>query len=91
MAPAPPAVPCCPYGVIRQHGGKSALSLFGTQLPPSPSARFRKLFIEGRQITETGVVMSIIPLDLKRRCEQRWATRFPRQRSLQPHLETSGW
>ena len=39
---------------------------------------FGKLFIEGRQITETGAVMSIIPLDLQRRCERRWAARFSR-------------
>jgi hypothetical protein len=28
---------------------------------------------------KTGVVMSLIPLEFERRCEQRWAARFTRQ------------
>jgi hypothetical protein len=39
---------------------------------------FGKLFIEGRQSPKTGAVMIIIPLDLQRRCERRWAARFSR-------------
>src|SRR5882757_4442278 len=34
--------------------------------------------------TEPGAwIMSIIPLDLERRCEQRWAARFSAARALQ--------
>jgi hypothetical protein len=36
-----------------------------------------KLFIDRHQ-TKLGAVMSIIPLDLQRRCERRWDTRFSR-------------
>jgi hypothetical protein len=39
---------------------------------------FGKLFNEGRQSPKTGALMSIIPLDLQRRCERRWAARFSR-------------
>jgi hypothetical protein len=37
------------------------------------------LVTEGVKSPKIGVVMSIIPLDLQRRCEQRWAARFVRQ------------
>jgi hypothetical protein len=40
---------------------------------------FGKLFGDwGVKSPRTGVVMSIIPLDVQRRCERRWAARFSR-------------
>ena len=39
---------------------------------------FGKLFGESNH-RKPGVVMSIIPLDFQRRCEQRWAARFARE------------
>jgi hypothetical protein len=47
---------------------------------------FGKLF-GGRP--ETGVVVRIIPLDVQRRCEKRWALDFPGRRNRSP-LEISG-
>jgi hypothetical protein len=39
---------------------------------------FRKLFMRDVKSRKPGVVMSIIPLDLERRCERRWAAQFSR-------------
>jgi hypothetical protein len=60
--------------------GKSALSLFGTQLGPSSFARLWEVVWRLRTSNhrKPGVVMSIIPLDVQRRCERRWAARFSR-------------
>src|SRR5258705_13570085 len=37
---------------------------------------FGKLFGDSSNHRKPGVVMSIIPLDVQRRCERRWAARF---------------
>ena len=42
---------------------------------PQASGRYS---LRGVKSPKTGAVMSIIPLDLQRRCEQRWAARFSR-------------
>jgi hypothetical protein len=56
------------------------LSLFGTQLCPPPFARLWEAVWRLRPSNhqKNGVVMSIIPLDVQRRCERRWAARFSR-------------
>jgi hypothetical protein len=43
---------------------------------PRNSHGSRKLSVIKRITSKTGIVMSIIPLDVQRRCEQRWAARF---------------
>ncbi len=42
------------------------------------SRDFGKLFGDSSNHRKPGVVMSIIPLDVQRRCERRWAARFSR-------------
>jgi hypothetical protein len=73
--------PARPHGVIRfQHRRKINCGSYSEHTcahsrPHDP----RKLsVIERLELLKPGVVMSIIPLEFQRRCEQRWAARFLR-------------
>src|SRR5258708_3810925 len=48
---------------------------------------FGKLFGDSSNHRKPGVVMSIIPLDVQRRCERRWAARFSGVSQGQHRLE----
>ena len=66
-------------GVIRfQHRRKiSSILIRNTVVPIAIRTTLGScLAIEG--VRKPGVVMSIIPLDVQRRCERRWAARFSR-------------
>jgi len=75
-----PWVPCCPHGVIRfQHRRKISFILIrDTVAPIAIRTTLGSFSLRGIKSPETGAVMSIIPLDLQRRCERRWAARFSR-------------
>src|SRR6202051_1937883 len=66
-------------GVIRlQHQWKiSSILIRNTVVPiATPTTLGSCLPIEGVKSPKPGVVMSIIPLDVQRRCERRWASQF---------------
>ena len=73
------------HGVIRfQHLRKISSILIRNIVAPLAirTAPGSCSLTEGRQISKNpGVVMSVIPLDLQRRCERRWAARFCRPAS----------
>jgi hypothetical protein len=77
-----PATP--PYdrdGVTRfQHRRKiSSILIRNTVVPTAVRTTLGScLAIEGVNHRKSGVVMSIIPMDVQRRCERRWAARFSR-------------
>ena len=74
------AVPCCPHGVIRfQHPRKiSSILIRDTVAPIAIRTASGSYSLTDVKSPHTGAVMSIIPLDLQRRCERRWAARFSR-------------
>src|ERR1700722_15893419 len=68
-------------GVTRfQHRRKISSILFRNTVAPLAirTTSGSCLAIEGVKSPKTGAVMSIIPLDIQRRCERRWAARFSR-------------
>ena len=68
-------------GVIRfQHRRKiSSIPIRNTVVPIAVRTTSGScLVIEASNHRKPGVVMSIIPLDVQRRCERRWAARFSR-------------
>src|ERR1700692_2318136 len=68
-------------GVIRlQHRWKiSSILIRNTVVPiATPTTLGSCLPIEGVKSPKPGVVMSIMPLDVQRRCERRWAAQFSR-------------
>ena len=70
----------CLRGVIRfQHPGKiSSILIRDTVAPIAVRTASGSYSLRDVKSPKPGVVMSIIPLDLQRRCERRWATRFSR-------------
>ena len=75
-----PRVLCCPHGVIRfQHRRKiSSILIRDTVAPIAIRTTSGSCSLRDVKSPKTGAVMSIIPLDLQRRCERRWAARFSR-------------
>jgi hypothetical protein len=75
-----PVVLCCPHGVIEiQHRRKiSSILIRDTVAPIAIRTTSGSCSLRDVKSPKPGVVMSIIPLDLQRRCEQRWAARFSR-------------
>jgi hypothetical protein len=62
-----------------QHRRKINSILIRNTVVPTAPHDFRKLLAhEGVKSEKPGVVMSKIPMDVQRRCEQRWAARFSR-------------
>ena len=68
------------HGVIRfQHSRKiSSIHIRDTVAPTAIRTTPGSCSLKDVNHRTPGVVMSIIPLDLQRRCEQRWAARFSR-------------
>ena len=73
-------VSCCPQGVISfQHSRKiSSILIRDTVAPIAIRTTSGSCSLRDVKSPHTGAVMSIIPLDLQRRCERRWAARFSR-------------
>jgi hypothetical protein len=73
-------VSCCPHGVIRfQHRRKiRPILIRDTVAPTAIRTTPGSCSLKDVNHRTLGAVMSIIPLDLQRRCERRWATRFSR-------------
>ena len=69
-----------PHGVIRfQHRRKiSSILIRDTVAPIAIRTTSGSCSLRDIKSPNTGAVMSIIPLDLQRRCERRWAARFSR-------------
>jgi hypothetical protein len=83
--------PARPHGVIKfQHRRKISCGSYSehTCAHSRPHDPRKLLAIEGAWIyRKPGVVMSIIPLDFQRRCEQRWAARFLRPMPTAPQRQ----
>jgi hypothetical protein len=71
---------CCAHGVIRfQHRPKiSSILIRDTVAPIAIRTTSGSCSLRDVKSSKPGAVMSIIPLDLQRRCERRWAARFSR-------------
>ena len=72
-------VSCCPHGVIRfQHRRKiRSIHIRDTVAPIAIRTTSGSCSLRDVKSPKPGAVMNI-PLDLQRRCEQRWASRFSR-------------
>jgi hypothetical protein len=82
---------CHPEPIRFQHRRKISSILIRNTLVPIAirTAPGSCLVTEGVKSPKIGVVMSIIPLDLQRRCEQRWAARFARQAPEPPSQKSA--